>query len=64
MEDQIKNVLRMPGITDELIGRQTETSTSLSDICDGFLYQKALSGSETALQTLSLTFSCDGVPIF
>lgn len=64
LEDQLKNLLRMPGITDELIGRQTETSTSLSDICDGFLYQKALSGSETALQTLSLTFSCDGVPVF
>ncbi len=54
----------MPGITDELVERQTETSTSVSDICDGFLYPKALSGSETPLQTLTLTFSCDGVPVF
>ncbi len=64
LEDQIKNILRMPGITDELVERQTETSTSVSDICDGFLYPKALSGSETPLRTLTLTFSCDGVPVF
>ncbi len=54
----------MPGITDELVERQTETSTSVSDICDGFLYPKALSGSETPLRTLTLTLSCDGVPVF
>lgn len=64
LEDQIKNILKIPGIADELVKRQKETSTSLSDICDGFLYQKALSGSDTPLSTLTLTFSCDGVPVF
>ncbi|KAA0705011.1 hypothetical protein E1301_Tti019603 [Triplophysa tibetana] len=64
LEYQIRNLLKMPGITDKLVQRQTETSTSVSDITDGFLYQKALGGSDTPLQTLTLTFSCDGVPVF
>ncbi|KAI2645225.1 50S ribosomal protein L28 [Labeo rohita] len=64
VEDQIKNLLKIPGIADELVQRQTETPPSVSDICDGFLYQKALSGSDTPPRTLTLTFSCDGVPVF
>nr|XP_055062963.1 uncharacterized protein LOC129446026 [Misgurnus anguillicaudatus] len=64
LEDQIKKLLEMPGIIDSIVQKQSESSTSFSDITDGLLYQNAIRASDKPLQTLTLTFSCDGVPVF
>lgn len=58
---QLKDVLENQGMHD-LCFRADDSRHVISDICDGTLYQTLKSNSEEDF--LSLTFNCDGVPVF
>lgn len=62
LKDQLKDVLENQGMHDLCFRPDDSSRHVISDICDGTLYQTLKSNSEEDF--LSLTFNCDGVPVF
>ena len=62
LKDQLKDILENHGMHDLCFRANSGNRHVIKDICDGALYQTLKSSSEEAF--LSLTFNCDGVPVF
>lgn len=58
--EQIKDILENQGMHD--VFHRNSNGHVINDICDGALYQTLKSNSDEPF--LSLTFNCDGVPVF
>lgn len=62
LKDQLKDNLENQGMHDLCFRADDSRRDLIKDICDGTLYQTLKSNSEDDF--LSLTFNCDGVPVF
>ncbi|KAK0142850.1 hypothetical protein N1851_019214 [Merluccius polli] len=62
LKDQLKDILENQGMHDLCFCADASTKNVLNDICDGTLYQTLKNNSKEDF--LSLTFNCDGVPVF
>ncbi|XP_030299005.1 uncharacterized protein LOC115597316 isoform X10 [Sparus aurata] len=62
LKGQLKDILENQGMHDLCFPADDSSREVINDICDGTLYQALQSNSEADF--LSLTFNCDGVPVF
>ncbi|XP_030264254.1 uncharacterized protein LOC115575952 isoform X8 [Sparus aurata] len=62
LKGQLKDILENQGMHDLCFPADDSSREVINDICDGTLYQALQSNSE--VDFLSLTFNCDGVPVF
>ncbi|XP_053279195.1 uncharacterized protein LOC128440496 [Pleuronectes platessa] len=62
LKDQLKDILENQGMHDLCFCADAGTKHVINDICDGTLYQTLKNNSKEDF--LSLTFNCDGVPVF
>lgn len=62
LKDQLKDILENHNVHDLCFRGDPSGSRVIKDICDGSLYQTLKSTSKDDF--LSLTFNCDGVPVF
>lgn len=62
LKDQLKDILENQGMHDLCFRAEESDGDLIKDIGDGTLYQTLKSKSEENF--LSLTFNCDGVPVF
>ncbi|XP_041840374.1 uncharacterized protein LOC121641997 [Melanotaenia boesemani] len=62
LKDQLKDILENHGMHDLCFCADASGRHVINDMCDGSLYQTIKANSEEDF--LSLTFNCDGVPVF
>ena len=62
LKDQLKDILENQGMHDLCFCADAGTKHVINDICDGTLYQTLKNNCKEDF--LSLTFNCDGVPVF
>jgi len=63
LETQIRSVLVADGVADQLFSNKASGYGDVSDICDGTFYQ-SLTDLKTGSMNISLTWNCDGIPLF
>lgn len=63
LETQIKSVLEADGVADQLFSNKAPGDSNVSDICDGTFY-RSLTDLTTGSGNISLTWNCDGIPLF
>ncbi|MGH0139841.1 UNVERIFIED_CONTAM: hypothetical protein FKN15_009962 [Acipenser sinensis] len=67
LRHQLQNLLNDPAVHNSLLRSVCSETDVLSDIHDGVLYKRLLvdqGSQERPLDRLSLSFNCDGVPVF
>ncbi|XP_026104657.1 uncharacterized protein LOC113076212 [Carassius auratus] len=66
LEAQLRNIIEQHKFSQLTVNNKDDVNSHLVDVCDGVLYKKTLKTFTTLndCPNFSITFSCDGVPLF